>query len=97
MRARLWLHGLLLGLVACALGCQTIRSYDYGCPGVYSGTRSYNQRLTYLPLDGKLFFTLDLPFTLIADTLALPVTAFVDRQEPAAGWVPSCRWAEPRG
>jgi short subunit dehydrogenase-like uncharacterized protein/uncharacterized protein YceK len=75
VQARSWLHGLLLGLAAGALGCQTIRSFDYGCPGVYSGTRSYNERLKYLPLDGKIFYTLDLPFTLIADTLALPCDA----------------------
>lgn len=94
MQSGLRLHGLLLVLASCALGCQTVRSFDHGCPGVYSGARSYGQRMQYLPADGKVFFTLDLPFTLIADTLALPVTAFADREEPAAGWVRSCRWAE---
>ncbi len=94
MQLRLRLLGLLAGLAVSALGCQTLRSFDHGCPGVYSGARSYGQRLQYLPADGKLFFTLDLPFTLIADTLALPVTSFVDRKEPVAGWVQSCRWAE---
>lgn len=94
MQARLRLLGLLLGLAVSAPGCQTLRSFDHGCPGVYSGVRSYGQRIQYLPADGVLFFTLDLPFTLIADTLALPVTSFADRREPDEGWVRSCRWAE---
>jgi uncharacterized protein YceK len=45
-----------------------------------------------LPWDGKVFFTLDLPLTVVADTLLLPASAFVDPASPQSGWVPGCRW-----
>jgi uncharacterized protein YceK len=41
-----------------------------------------------------VFFVVDLPLTVVADTLLLPASAFVDRRTPKAGWVPGCRWAE---
>ena len=40
------------------------------------------------------FFALDLPLTLVADTILLPASAWVDREPPNAGWVAGCRWAE---
>lgn len=67
-----------------------------GCPGIYSGTRYYGDQIRELPFDGKIFFTIDIPLTLIADTLALPATAFVDREQPRGGFARGCRWAEPQ-
>ncbi len=54
------------------LGCQTSRSWEQGCPGVYSGIRYYADQVGGLPVDGKIFFTLDLPLTAVADTTLLP-------------------------
>ena len=80
-------------LVAACSGCQTARSFDQGCPGIYSGLRYYGEQLGDLPVDGKLFFTLDVPFSAILDTLLLPGTAFVDPQKPPLGWPTGCHWA----
>ena len=86
---------LLATLVGLSLaGCQTTRSWDAGCPGVYSGVRYFGDQRDSLPWDGKLFFALDLPLTAAADTLLLPAAAFVDRVEPPSGWVVGCRWAK---
>ncbi len=74
-------------------GCQTTRSWKYGCPGVYSGMRYFASQRSSLPWDGKVFFTLDLPLTIVADTLLLPASAWVEPTRPKGGWVPGCRWA----
>ena len=76
--------------------CQSTRSWQEGCPGVYSGARYYADIVPTVPFDGKVFFTLDLIPTLVVDTLALPVTAFADPKPPAGGFVIGCRWADPR-
>ena len=81
-------------LLGSMMGCQTSRSWDAGCPGVYSGVRYFGSQRSSLPWDGKLFFTLDLPLTLVADTLVLPASVWVDRKAPMTGWVAGCRWAE---
>jgi uncharacterized protein YceK len=88
---RLLIAVVLLGSV---LGCQTASSWSAGCPGVYSGVRYYASQRDSLPWDGKVFFTFDLPLTMIVDTILLPASAFVDRDVPNAGWVAGCRWAE---
>ncbi len=45
MRAR----GLVCGLASISLlGCQTARSWEEGCPGVYSGVRYYGEQLGVL-------------------------------------------------
>jgi len=75
-------------------GCQTTRSWSDGCPGVYSGVRYFVSQQDSLPWDGKVFFTLDLPLTVVFDTLALPVTAWIEPEKPQSGWVPGCRWAD---
>ena len=80
-------------LIACC-GCQTTRSFDQGCPGVYSGVRFYGDQIGDVPLDGKIFFTLDLPLSAVVDTLLVPVGLLVDRERPVGGWPPGCRWAE---
>jgi uncharacterized protein YceK len=85
-------------LVAFALlGCQTARSFDHGCPGIYSGVRFYADQVGTVPFDGKIFFTLDLPLSAVFDTLLTPATAFVDRKTPPGGWVVGCRWAKTWG
>jgi len=76
-----------------ALGCQTTRSFSQGCGGTYSGVRYYQDQSTFIPLDGKIFFTFDLPLTVIADTLLLPVSWLADPQTPTGGFPPGCRWA----
>ena len=88
---------LLLPLLACVagalLGCQTLRSWQHGCPGVYSGVKFYADWIDWLPADGKVVFTLDLPFSAIADTLSLPVTFFASPERPVQGFVRGCKWA----
>ncbi len=56
-------------------GCQTSRSWGQGCPGVYSGIRYHGDQVGGRPVDGKIFFTLDLPLTAVADTV--PVSVFM--------------------
>ena len=88
---------LALGAVCfVSTGCQTIQTWENGCPGVYSGLRYYAERYSWLPWDGKIFFTLDLPLTTIADTLSLPVSAFAEPRRPKGGWVRGCEWAKNR-
>lgn len=89
---------ILVALALSALlltSCQATRSWQDGCPGVYSGARYYNDITPTVPLDGKIFFTLDLIPTLLLDTLAIPVTAFLDHDRPKGGYVVGCRWADP--
>jgi uncharacterized protein YceK len=88
---RLWIAVLLLISIT---GCQTTRSWNDGCPGIYSGVRYFASQRDSLPWDGKVFFTLDLPLTVVIDTLLLPASAWVDPVEPKGGWVPGCRWAD---
>ena len=83
----------LLASLAFGMGCQTMRSFEHGCPGIYSGVRYYNEQVGSLPLDGKVFFTVDLPLTAIGDTLLLPVTGFSDPPTPVGGFPIGCRWA----
>jgi uncharacterized protein YceK len=91
-RMKHWLIAAVL--VGSMMGCQTARSWNAGCPGVYSGVRYFASQQSTLPWDGKIFFTFDLPLTLVADTIALPVSSWIDRKRPEAGWVAGCRWAE---
>lgn len=88
--------GLLAAIAALLGGCQSLRSWQGGCPGVYSGLRYYGDQVGTLPFDGKLFFSFDLPFTAIVDTFALPVTAFSDPQRPVQGYPIGCRWRDLR-
>lgn len=85
------------GLAIALSGCQSIRSWQQGCAGVYSGARYYAAQTPELPFDGRVFFTFDLIPTLLVDTLALPVTAFLDPRPPPQGFTPGCRWAQPGG
>ena len=86
-----WIAALLL---ISAAGCQTTRSWSDGCPGVYSGVRYFASQRDSLPWDGKVFFVLDLPLTVVFDTLLLPASALADPEKPQSGWVPGCRWAD---
>ena len=89
---------ILGALVVCALllgGCQSSRSWQEGCPGIYSGVRFYLDIRDEVPWDGKVFFTIDLIPTSFVDTLALPVTAFQQPKLPRGGFPIGCRWATP--
>ncbi len=83
---------VLVSLLALLCGCQTSRSFEQGCPGVYSGVRYYTNQISGIPLDGKVFFTLDLPLSAVTDTLLLPFTFFVEPEKPDLGWSAGCRW-----
>ena len=85
---------IVIALMVFVTGCQTARSWDSGCPGVYSGVRFFTDQQSSLPWDGKIFFVFDLPLTMVADTVLLPVAALVDPVEPPGGWMRGCRWAE---
>ena len=90
-------RGLVWGLASISLlGCQTGRSWEEGCPGVYSGVRYYWDQVGALPVDGKLFFTLDLPLTGVADTILLPVRVFMKPKRPKYGFALGCTWAKKR-
>jgi uncharacterized protein YceK len=78
------------------LGCQMSRSRKQGGPGVYSGIRYYGDQMGGPPVDGKLFFTLDLPLTAVADTALLPVSAFMKPKRPRYSFAPGCTWAKKR-
>ena len=88
-----------LGILAvCALlvaGCQSTRSWQQGCPGIYSGVRYYADIRKDIPWDGRVYFTIDLIPTSIIDTLALPVTAFLTPKPPVGRFPVGCRWARP--
>ena len=86
--------GIVALLLISVTGCQTTRSWSDGCPGVYSGVRYFASQRNSLPWDGKVFFTLDLPLTIVFDTLLLPASAWVEPDKPKGGWVPGCRWAD---
>ncbi len=88
----------LLYLIALSslLGCQTSRSWSEGCPGVYSGVRYFQDHVSYLPVDGKIFFLLDLPVSAAMDTVLLPATVFMKPTRPSYGFAPGCRWATKR-
>ncbi len=49
-----------------------------------------------LPVDGKIFFTLDLLITAVADTTMLPASVFMKPKRPRYGFAPGFRWAEKR-
>jgi hypothetical protein len=59
---------------------------------VYSGVRYYTYHVSDIPVDGKVFFTLDLPLSAVTDTLLLPFTFFVEPEKPDLGWSAGCRW-----
>ncbi len=75
-------------------GCQTSRSWEQGCPGVYSGIRYSGDQVGGLPVNGKIFFALDLPLTAVADTAPLPVSVFMKPKRLRYGLAPGCTWAK---
>jgi uncharacterized protein YceK len=78
------------------LGCQTTRSWDEGCPGVYSGVRYFADQVGELPLDGRIFFLLDLPVSAAMDTALLPAAVFMKPMRPPHGFQAGCRWVRKR-
>lgn len=91
-------NALHFALIATALltSCQSSRSWQEGCAAAYSGVRYYAEILPTVPFDGKVFFTADLPLSIVVDTLALPITSFAERKTPPGGYVIGCRWARKR-
>jgi uncharacterized protein YceK len=87
---------LLLIAVSSLLGCQTARSWSEGCPGVYSGVRYFEDHVGGLPIDGRIFFILDLPVSAAMDTVLLPATVFMSPKRPRHGFAPGCMWAKNR-
>ncbi len=90
-----WSQLLCLNLIAASslLGCQTARSWSEGCPGVYSGVRYFQDHVSYLPTDEKIFVLLDLPVSAALDTALLPATVFMKPKRPPHGFMRGCRWA----
>ncbi len=91
-----WSWILLLIAASSLLGCQTARSWSEGCPGVYSGVRYFEDHVGELPIDGRIFFVLDLPVSAVVDTALLPATVFMKPTRPRYGFAPGCRWAKKR-
>ena len=87
---------IFAAIAAAALltGCGTVNSYANGCGGVYSGFETDMEYLnTYHEFhDGWDYATvgLDIPLSAVIDTVALPVTAFL---EPRANRTIGCNWA----
>jgi uncharacterized protein YceK len=86
-----WTKILLLVAVSSLLGCQTARSWSEGCLGVYSGVRYFQDHVSYLPVDEKVFVLLDLPVSAVADTALLPATMFMKPKRPLHRSAPGCR------
>ena len=88
------LIGLQFLIAATSLpSCQTNRSWSEGCPGVYSGVRYFQDHVSYLPVDGKIFFLLDMFVSAVMDTLLLPASVFMTPKRPSDGFSRGCRWA----
>ena len=88
---------ILFGIAASLLlGCQTTRSWDEGCPGVYSGVRYFKDQVSELPIDGKIFFVFDLPVSAAMDTALLPIAVFMNPKRPPYGFLAGCRWVTKR-
>lgn len=75
-------------------GCGTVNSYVNGCGGVYSGFQTDFEYLdSYDEFHDGWDFTvvgLDIPLSSLVDTVALPVTAFL---EPRTNQTTGCYWA----
>lgn len=89
----------ILAAIAAAVllsGCGTINSYANGCGGVYSGILTDVEYLdSYRGFHDSWDYSnvgLDVPLSAITDTVALPVTAFLD---PSANKTFGCNWAGP--
>jgi len=78
------------------LGCQTIRSWSDGYPGVYSGVRYFEDHVSWLPLDGKIFFLTDLLVSAAMDTVLLQITIFMEPKRPPRSFARGCKWAAKR-
>ncbi len=65
-------------------------------PGSLLGHSLLRDQVGGIPVDGKIFFTLDLPLTAVADTTLLPVSMFLKPKRPKYGFAPGCTWAKKR-
>ena len=58
--------------------------------------RYFEDQVGALPIDGRIFFILDLPVSAAVDTALLPATVFMKPRRPRNGFSPGCRWAKKR-
>ncbi len=58
--------------------------------------RYFEDHVSELPIDGRIFFVLDLPVSAAVDTALLPATVFMKPNRPRYGFAPGCRWAKKR-
>ena len=65
-------------------------------PGSLFGDSQFRGSSEWTPADGKIFFTLDLPLTAVADTALLPVSVFMKPKHPRYGSAPGCTGAAKR-
>jgi uncharacterized protein YceK len=91
-----WTRLLFLIAASSLIGCQTARSWSEGCLGVYSGVRYFQDHVSHLPVDEKVFVLLDLPVSAAVDTALLPATIFMRPGPPLHRTAPGCRWATKR-
>ena len=91
-----WSQLFYLIAASSLLGCQTSRSWSWGCPGVYSGVRYFQEQVSYLPFDEKIASLLDLPVSAVADTVLLPGTVFMKPKRPPHGFARGCKWVAKR-
>jgi uncharacterized protein YceK len=87
---------LFLAALSSLVSCQTARSWNEGCPGVYSGVRYFQDHVSWLPFDGKVVFLMDLPVSAAMDTILLPITIFLEPERPPRGFSHGCEWAARR-
>ncbi len=87
-----WAWVLFLIAASQLPGCQTARSWTEGCAGVYSGVRYFEDHVGELPIDGRIFFALDLPVSAAMDTALLAATVFMKSEHPSHGFTAGCRW-----
>lgn len=80
-------------LAATIVGCQSVRSWEQGCPGVYSGVKYYGETLPESSWDEAIAASIDLPLSALIDTLALPFTSFAKPKEGPGGFPLGCKWA----
>lgn len=58
--------------------------------------RYFEDQVSVLPIDGRIFFLLDLPVSAAMDTALLPMAIFMNPKRPPYGFQAGCRWVTKR-